>query len=111
MRPLLTYFGMEGCGIPLQAGFYGPGPFLFMFQVVKAVDTIAVITEFTIGKAITISTKGGKRERLEWYVEGLSVTEVSLWLTYSFKHCDLVQLQGFLGREFPGSDEELEKTK
>lgn len=66
-----------------------------MFQVVEAVVAVAVVAELSVRKAVAISV-----EKAHFYFimqKFRSKQERNHSGTHSLRHCDLVQLQGFLG--------------
>lgn len=78
-----------------------------MFQVVEAVIAVTVVAELSVCKAVTVSERKErqcKRSRPDTFrvTSGCACSH-----THSLRHCDLVQLHGFLGLEVVSAVDKL----
>ena len=76
-----------------------------MRQIIEAIVTIAIITKLSISKTVTISEmKMINHDIICVLANGNNINVLSK-ITYNFKHCDFVQLQGFFGLTPDASNE------
>lgn len=84
-----------------------------MVKVVEAINTVAIVTKLSVCKAVTISErlKQIKCKRSDRGTGSKQTLQGSFDQTYSLRHCDLVQLQGFRGLEVVSDGDKLQKSK
>lgn len=95
---LQTYLRMKCERITIQTSLNSLLSLFFMSKVIKTVVTITIIAKFSISKAITITAKEQNVMSQKYFIWRLLI-KIKKLTTYSFKHCDFVQLQGLRGRE------------
>lgn len=85
-----------------------------MVKVVEAVNTVAVVTKLSVCKAVTISERLKQIDFTNIRRRVLGINDKQCRRsehTYSLRHCDLVQLQGFRGLEVVSDGDNLQNAK